>query len=100
MVSQYHGKEADLLYRMADALPRGCNRNGPPALVFHGLRGNCCRDEDSPSWYNPLEIDQVFDYVQKLLSRNVTPRQIGIITFYAKQVNCSFFILLYITRQF
>jgi len=84
MVSQSQGKEAQLLHSIAEELPIG--RNGPPALVFHGLRGKCCRDNDSPSWFNPLEVSQVFAYVRKLMSKNVKSWDIGIITFYAKQV--------------
>jgi superfamily I DNA and/or RNA helicase len=79
-----NGIEAELLHAMGSELP--CGRNGPAALVFHGVKGHCCRDPDSPSWYNPVEVNHVFAYVRKLLCKNVKPWDIGIITFYAKQV--------------
>jgi len=85
MVDPNNSTEARLVQSMADELPpgRGCT----PALVFHGLRGRCIRDNDSPSWYNPNEVNQVYAYINKLMAKNVRPWDIGVITFYAKQVN-------------
>jgi superfamily I DNA and/or RNA helicase len=85
MVDPYNSKEARLVQSMADELPPG--RGYTPALVFHGLRGRCIRDGDSPSWYNPNEVNQVFAYIKKLMAKDVKAWDIGVITFYAKQVN-------------
>lgn len=58
-------------------------------LLFHGIQGNCFRENDSPSWYNPAEIIQVVDYVRMFRSNGVPNDNIGIITPYRKQVqNC------------
>ncbi|XP_059487936.1 probable RNA helicase armi [Neocloeon triangulifer] len=84
MVSQENGWPAELLKSVANELPSG-RGSGPPAFVFHGVKGRCCRDADSPSWYNPVEVNYVLGYVRKLISSNVKPWDIGIITFYAKQ---------------
>ncbi|CAB3362989.1 Hypothetical predicted protein [Cloeon dipterum] len=83
MVSSVDGPYVNLMHNLACELPQRCN--GPPAFVFHGVRGCCCRDVDSPSWYNPVEARLVFEYVKKLMRRNVKSWNIGIITFYAKQ---------------
>lgn len=66
-------------------------RNGsPPAMVFHGVNGENCRDMESPSWYNPEEAAQVYFYLLKLYKCGVEPHDIGIITPYQKQV-CTYF---------
>jgi superfamily I DNA and/or RNA helicase len=85
MVSQTNSAEACLVQSMANELPPGCGST--PSLIFHGSRGRCCRDSDSPSWYNPIEVNQVYSYIRKLLSKSVKAWEIGVITFYAKQVN-------------
>ncbi|GFR64003.1 RNA helicase Mov10l1, partial [Elysia marginata] len=58
--------------------------NGFP-VVFHGVRGEDLREENSPSWFNPAETMQVMRYVQGALKEGVEPEDIGIITPYRKQ---------------
>lgn len=58
----------------------------PPAIVFHGVNGENCKDNDSPSWYNPEEATQVYLYLLKLYKCGLSPDDIGIITPYQKQV--------------
>ena len=56
-------------------------------LVFHGVKGQCTREKDSPSWFNAAEILQVVSYVSALLNIcGLKPDDIGIITPYRKQV--------------
>ncbi|KAF4522570.1 hypothetical protein B566_EDAN012861 [Ephemera danica] len=84
-VSQHQGEEASLLAAMKDELPQ---RPGqvPPALVFHGVRGVCNREEDSPSWYNDIELYQAAKYIATLYRKGVPHNQIGVISPYNKQV--------------
>ncbi|KAH9504829.1 hypothetical protein Btru_062059 [Bulinus truncatus] len=55
-------------------------------VIFHGVRGENLRESNSPSWYNPVEIMQVVQYLQGVLRENINPGDIGIITPYRKQV--------------
>ena len=55
-------------------------------LIFHGIKGECSRDRDSPSWYNIGEVSQVVHYVRKLRDCGIASADIGIITPYRKQV--------------
>ncbi|KAL0273758.1 UNVERIFIED_CONTAM: hypothetical protein PYX00_006364 [Menopon gallinae] len=59
VVSQTEGFEADII-RMFNFESKG--RDTPPAIIFHGLRGECLREEGSSSWYNPLEVGIVTPY--------------------------------------
>ncbi|PSN43923.1 hypothetical protein C0J52_03667 [Blattella germanica] len=69
-VSQSVGPAADMLALLANELPpRSKENGGPPAFVFHGIRGENCQEAGSPSWYNPQEILQAMYYVHKL--RNI-----------------------------
>ena len=58
-------------------------------IIFHGVEGKDEREESSPSWFNVSEVEQVLDYVTKLVQQTrtnaVEAREIGIITPYAKQ---------------
>jgi len=65
----------------ADFLPT----KGVP-VIFHGVRGQDVREEDSPSWFNPSETLQVVQYAQRVLHTGMDPDNIGIITPYRKQV--------------
>ncbi|KAJ9583516.1 hypothetical protein L9F63_022134 [Diploptera punctata] len=86
-VSQTVGPEADILSLLAEELPkRSKEKGGPPAVVFHGIRGNNYQEEGSPSWFNPQEAVQVMYYVNVLYSVGLLPEDIGIITPYQKQV--------------
>ncbi|XP_017324243.1 putative helicase mov-10-B.1 [Ictalurus punctatus] len=62
-------------------------------LIFHGVPGKDVRELNSPSFFNTSEITVVVDYLKKLLltqGKNcvakISPKDIGIITPYRKQV--------------
>jgi hypothetical protein len=87
-VSQTIGPEADLLASLASKLPeRSTENGGPPALVFHGVRGKNYQERESPSWYNPQEVVQAIYYLSMLYGTGLTPDDVGIITPYQKQVS-------------
>lgn len=54
------------------------------------------RERGSPSWFNAQEISVVVEWVNKLMTtRDVSERDIGIISPYAKQVILLFLCLIY-----
>ena len=57
-------------------------------VVFHAVHGENLREGSSPSWFNPQEAQEVFNYVD-LLTRHTRPpvaqEDIGIITPYNRQ---------------
>ncbi|MCJ8734857.1 hypothetical protein PDJAM_G00240160 [Pangasius djambal] len=62
-------------------------------LIFHGVPGKDERESNSPSFFNTSEITVVVDYLKKLLLTQgkkgiakISPKDIGIITPYRKQV--------------
>ncbi|KAM9475618.1 putative helicase mov-10-B.2 [Clarias gariepinus] len=62
-------------------------------LIFHGVRGKDEQESTSPSFFNTSEINVVVDYLKKLLLlqgkkgiAKISPKDIGIITPYRKQV--------------
>ncbi|GAA6103763.1 putative helicase mov-10-B.1 [Tachysurus ichikawai] len=62
-------------------------------LIFHGVSGKDERESNSPSFFNTSEITVVVDYLKKLLLTQgkkgiarISPKDIGIITPYRKQV--------------
>ncbi|KAI1893092.1 hypothetical protein AGOR_G00140310 [Albula goreensis] len=62
-------------------------------VIFHGVAGKDERESNSPSFFNRNEIDIIVDYLKKLLDTQakkglakITPREIGIIAPYRKQV--------------
>ncbi|XP_005914763.1 putative helicase mov-10-B.2 [Haplochromis burtoni] len=66
-------------------------RNFP--VIFHGVTGKDEREASSPSFFNVAEVEVLMDYVRKLLQAQgkrgvakITPRDIGIIAPYRKQV--------------
>ena len=68
-----------------DELPR----KGFP-MIFHGVQGDDCREESSPSFFNAAEATIVMGYIRKLLDERrfgVVPAHIGIISPYRKQVS-------------
>ncbi|XP_053992709.1 probable RNA helicase armi isoform X2 [Hylaeus volcanicus] len=83
-ISSKKSKEAKLLQTLAAELPE--RKGSPPAVVFHGVNGENCKDSDCPSWYNPEEAAQVYLYLLKLYKCGLSPDDIGIITPYQKQV--------------
>lgn len=85
-ISPIKSDEVDLLNKVAELLPMRKTGTHPPAFVFHGVRGENFQTQDSPSWFNLAEANQVFFYVNDLYSQGLTPADIGIITPYIKQV--------------
>ncbi|XP_019369629.1 PREDICTED: putative helicase MOV-10 [Gavialis gangeticus] len=62
-------------------------------IIFHGVQGENQREEKSPSFFNVAEIDIVVTYLKKLLKSQakkgiprISPKDIGIISPYRKQV--------------
>ncbi|XP_073326824.1 putative helicase mov-10-B.2 [Pagrus major] len=62
-------------------------------VIFHGVTGKDEREASSPSFFNVAEVEVLMDYVKKLLSTQgkkglgtMSPRDIGIIAPYRKQV--------------
>ena len=59
-------------------------------VLFHGIKGEQCQEEDSPSWFNPVEAFQAVSYLQKVYELDgvgvVDPDDVGIVTPYRKQV--------------
>ncbi|CAM4716229.1 unnamed protein product [Leuciscus chuanchicus] len=62
-------------------------------VIFHGVPGKDERESNSPSFFNTFEIDIIIDYLKKLLLTQakrgisrISPREIGIIAPYRKQV--------------
>ncbi|OCT91583.1 hypothetical protein XELAEV_18014642mg [Xenopus laevis] len=62
-------------------------------IIFHGVLGADMREENSPSFFNPAEIQEVIFYLQELLKTQgkkglakISPKEIGIISPYRKQV--------------
>ncbi|XP_060535428.1 probable RNA helicase armi isoform X2 [Cylas formicarius] len=84
-VSDKHSDEAKLLASLREILPER-EDEAVPALVFHGVDGENYQTADSPSWYNPHEVAQVFYYVNELYRLGCEPAQLGVITPYTKQV--------------
>lgn len=83
-VSQTEGREADIV-KLFDLKME--DRDSPPALIFHGVRGQNYQEGDCPSWYNPQEIWQIVRYLQKCYSIKLTEDDVGVITPYKKQVH-------------
>ncbi|KAG7358960.1 DNA/RNA helicase, superfamily II, SNF2 family protein [Nitzschia inconspicua] len=58
-------------------------------IIFHSIDGRNLREGTSPSWFNPEEVVEVVEYVNKLINQSrprVAPEDIGVITPYARQV--------------
>ncbi|KAK9970577.1 hypothetical protein ABG768_026510 [Culter alburnus] len=62
-------------------------------VIFHGVPGKDERESNSPSFFNKFEIEIIIDYLKKLLLTQakrgisrISPRDIGIIAPYRKQV--------------
>nr|CAD7447578.1 unnamed protein product [Timema bartmani] len=85
-VSQTTGPEAELLASLADILPSRSEDQGPPAIVFQGIRGRNLQEGNCPSWFNPQEVVQTIYYIKKLYAAGLSPDDIGIITPYQRQV--------------
>jgi hypothetical protein len=57
-----------------------------PSMFFHLHDSREVRQEDCTSLYNPKEAEKILELVVFFLQMQVAPNQIGVITFYAKQV--------------
>ncbi|XP_037357184.1 helicase MOV-10 isoform X1 [Talpa occidentalis] len=62
-------------------------------IIFHGVMGKDEREGNSPSFFNPEEVATVISYLKKLLvpsskkgKARLSPRNVGIISPYRKQV--------------
>lgn len=55
-------------------------------VVMHHVDGFDKQEEDSPSWYNLEEANEVMDYLTKLHAAGITSDEIVVITPYRKQV--------------
>jgi len=56
------------------------SNNDAPVLLIHA-EGEDERDKDSPSFYNILEVNIIFDLILKLVCRDqVDPKEIAVLT--------------------
>ncbi|TFK04256.1 putative helicase MOV-10 [Platysternon megacephalum] len=62
-------------------------------IIFHGVSGEDQREGNSPSFFNTLEVEALVTYLKKLLQSQgkqgrsrISPKEIGIISPYRKQV--------------
>ncbi|NXH43973.1 SDE3 helicase, partial [Dicaeum eximium] len=83
-----NGLDVRNLYCTWEELPK----KGFP-IIFHGVCGEDQREAKSPSFFNTAEIEVLVHYLKKLLQSRgkgrcptVSPREIGIISPYRKQV--------------
>ncbi|XP_014803947.1 PREDICTED: putative helicase MOV-10 [Calidris pugnax] len=82
------GPDVRSFYCTWDELPK----KGFP-IIFHGVCGEDQREAKSPSFFNTSEIEVLLYYLKKLLQSrgkggcpSVSPKEVGIITPYRKQV--------------
>lgn len=57
-------------------------------VMFHAVSGENLRESNSPSWFNPQEVELVASYVTYLVRDSrppISPDDIGIVTPYARQ---------------
>lgn len=87
-VCKSDGLDIRNLYCTWEELPK----KGFP-IIFHGVRGEDQREAESPSFFNTAEIEVLVHYLKKLLQSQgkgscptVSPKEIGIISPYRKQV--------------
>ncbi|KAH8239207.1 hypothetical protein KR032_001787 [Drosophila birchii] len=86
MVSETDSREIRLLERAKVVFNPVKDIPTKQAAFFFGIDGKNMQENDSPSWYNPLEAKEVFFTTIALYRANVHEDQIGILTPYAKQV--------------
>lgn len=74
--------------------PPDCVQGFP--IIFHGVMGKDEREGNSPSFFNPEEAAKVTDYLKQLLTSSskkgrgyLSPRHVGVISPYRKQVGPS-----------
>ncbi|XP_004689698.1 PREDICTED: putative helicase MOV-10 isoform X2 [Condylura cristata] len=83
---------ADLIDRQRFCHWEGLPQPGFP-IIFHGVMGKDEREGNSPSFFNPEEVSTVISYLKQLLlssskkgKARLSPRNVGIISPYRKQV--------------
>ncbi|XP_049608484.1 putative helicase mov-10-B.1 [Syngnathus scovelli] len=76
-------------------------------LIFHGVTGLDEREANSPSFFNRAEVQVLMDYVKKLLQSagkkglaTISPKDIGIIAPYRKQVQKIHWALKRLEKEF
>ena len=76
------------IWHFVTCLLQGLPKTGFP-LIFHGSTGQEMQEANSPSFFNPMEITDIKDYVQDLMdikSPRVLAKDNGIISPYHQQV--------------
>ncbi|XP_023226288.1 putative helicase mov-10-B.1 [Centruroides sculpturatus] len=72
-------------------------------IIFHGVISQDEREPNDSSYFNPKEISVVVNYVEKLLESigdlNLSPKDIGIISPYRKQVKIIISLLIFIQLE-
>jgi len=86
VVSDKDSREAKLLSRLRCVFEPENDMPQAHGTFFYGITGENRQENDSPSWYNPQEVKEVFLMTISLYRANVSPEQIGILTPYMKQV--------------
>ncbi|XP_068084476.1 putative helicase mov-10-B.1 isoform X2 [Anabrus simplex] len=80
------GVKNDTLLEHALFGKKKSNKKGCP-VVFHGVLGHEKREGHSPSYFNTYELEQVMQYLEKILSSDgVQQTEIGVIAPYIRQV--------------
>ncbi|KAH8296681.1 hypothetical protein KR054_009766, partial [Drosophila jambulina] len=86
MVNETDSREIQLLEKARVVFKDVQDIPTKQATFFFGIDGKNMQENDSPSWYNPMEAKEVFFTTIALYRANITADQIGILTPYAKQV--------------
>ncbi|XP_017057969.1 probable RNA helicase armi [Drosophila ficusphila] len=86
MVSQSDSRESQLLSKLRVVFEPEKDMPQAHGTFFYGITGENRQENDSPSWFNPHEVKEVFLMTIALYRANVSPEQIGILTPYMKQV--------------
>ncbi|EDX09086.1 GD13767 [Drosophila simulans] len=86
VVSETDSRESRLLSKLRCVFETEKDIPQAHGTFFYGIIGENRQNNDSPSWFNPQEVREVFLMTIALYRANVTADQIGIITPYQKQV--------------
>ncbi|KAH8349998.1 hypothetical protein KR084_011019 [Drosophila pseudotakahashii] len=86
VVSDKDSRELRLLSKLRCVFEPEKDMPQAHGTFFYGIMGENRQENDSPSWYNPQEVKEVFLMTIALYRANVSPEQIGILTPYMKQV--------------
>ncbi|KAL9887935.1 putative RNA helicase armi [Glossina fuscipes fuscipes] len=85
MIREENSWEAAMLKQLDDLLPQSPNRRKTHSIFFRGIRSANLQKNDSSSWYNPYEAEEVFLMTAKLYRNNIKAESIGIVTPFIKQ---------------